>query len=129
MMANHSDKAIIVTGGAGAIGFATAKLLASEGARVMLVDINGEGLEARRAEFRELRIEVEAICADCSQEEAVERYADAAVKKFGRIDGFFNNAGTEGNWPQPGNMRSPSMTGSSRPTCAACSSASASSCR
>ncbi len=95
-MPSHVDHAIIVTGGAGAIGFATAKLLAGDGARVMLVDIAGDRLEQRGAELRERGAEVETICGDCSQEEAVQRYVDAAVKKFGRIDGFFNNAGTEG---------------------------------
>jgi NAD(P)-dependent dehydrogenase (short-subunit alcohol dehydrogenase family) len=95
-MTSHVGKSIIVTGGAGAIGFATAQILAAEGADVMLVDINGEALEQRGAELRGRGVEVEAICADCSQEEAVQRYVDAAVRKFGRIDGFFNNAGTEG---------------------------------
>ena len=38
-------KSIIVTGGAGAIGFATAQILVREGANVMLVDIDGERLD------------------------------------------------------------------------------------
>jgi NAD(P)-dependent dehydrogenase (short-subunit alcohol dehydrogenase family) len=95
-MSRHVGKSIIVTGGAGAIGFATAQILAGEGADVMLVDINGEALEQKGAELRERGVEVEAICADCSHEESVQRYVDAAMRKFGRIDGFFNNAGVEG---------------------------------
>jgi len=95
-MSQHGGKSIIVTGGAGAIGYATASLLAREGAKVMLVDINSEALDKRGAELRERGVEVETLCGDCSQEEAVTRYVDHAVEKFGRIDGFFNNAGTEG---------------------------------
>jgi NAD(P)-dependent dehydrogenase (short-subunit alcohol dehydrogenase family) len=95
-MALHLGKTMIVTGGAGAIGFATAKVLAGEGANVLLVDIAGDRLEQRGAELRDRGVEVETACSDCSQEEAVQRYVDAALNKFGRIDGFFNNAGTEG---------------------------------
>jgi NAD(P)-dependent dehydrogenase (short-subunit alcohol dehydrogenase family) len=93
---SHEGKSIIVTGGAGAIGFATAKILASEGANVLLVDIAGDRLEQRGAELRERGVEVETLCADCQQEESVQRYVAAALKRFGQIDGFFNNAGTEG---------------------------------
>ena len=45
MSKRHDGKAIIVTGAAGAIGFATAEILAREGARVMLVDIAADRLE------------------------------------------------------------------------------------
>ena len=39
-MPNHKDRVIIVTGAAGAIGFATAEILAAQGAKLMLVDIS-----------------------------------------------------------------------------------------
>ena len=89
-------KSVIVTGAAGAIGFATAEVLAEEGARLTLVDIQGERLKARAAGLRERGVEVETVTADCSQQADVERYVAAAKARFGRIDGFFNNAGTEG---------------------------------
>jgi NAD(P)-dependent dehydrogenase (short-subunit alcohol dehydrogenase family) len=85
-MPNHQDRAIIVTGAAGAIGFATAEILAAQGAR----------LEARGAELRATGATVETYRADCGKEEDVRGYVDATVAKFGRIDGFFNNAGVEG---------------------------------
>ena len=104
-MTLHVGKTIIVTGGAGAIGFATAKILAAEAAQVVLVDINGEGLDKAGAELRRRDVAVETICADCSQEEAVKHYVEATVRRFGRIDGFFNNAGVEGmlapTWDYP----------------------------
>src|SRR5690606_31972640 len=90
------DKVVIVTGGAGAIGFATAQILAREGARLTLVDINGEGVRARAAELVAAGAQVEAVEADCSSEADVQRYGDATLARFGRVDGLHNNAGTEG---------------------------------
>ena len=89
-------RSIVVTGGAGAIGFATAQVLAAKGARLTLVDIVGERLVARADQLRVDGAEVEAVLADCSQQDDVRRYVAAAQMRFGRIDGFFNNAGTEG---------------------------------
>lgn len=91
-----ADKVVIVTGGAGAIGFATARILAREGARLTLVDINGEGVRANAAELAATGVQVEAVEANCSAEADVRRYVDATLARFGRLDGLHNNAGTEG---------------------------------
>lgn len=93
-MPNHKDKVIIVTGAAGAIGFATAGILAAEGATVILVDI-AKSVEARASDLAKIG-KVDFIQADCASEEAVKGYVDQTVAKYGRIDGFFNNAGVEG---------------------------------
>jgi NAD(P)-dependent dehydrogenase (short-subunit alcohol dehydrogenase family) len=95
-MPNHQGRAIIITGAAGAIGFATAEILAAQGASLMLVDITGDALEARAAELRVTGATVETFRADCGNENEVRGYVDATVARFGRIDGFFNNAGVEG---------------------------------
>jgi NAD(P)-dependent dehydrogenase (short-subunit alcohol dehydrogenase family) len=95
-MPDHKDRVIIVTGAAGAIGFATAEILAGQGAKLMLVDIVGDRLEACAATLRATGATVEAFRADCAKEEDVKGYVDATVAAFGRIDGFFNNAGVEG---------------------------------
>ena len=92
----HEGSVIVVTGAAGAIGFATCEILAREGARVMLVDIDGERLEARTAELKAAGHDAIAHRADCADEKAVEGYARAAIDAFGKVDGFFNNAGIEG---------------------------------
>lgn len=94
-MPNHKDRVIIVTGAAGAIGYATAKILGDEGATLMLVDI-AASLEERAADLRATGATVEAVRADCSKEEDIRGYVEATVSRFGRIDGFFNNAGVEG---------------------------------
>jgi NAD(P)-dependent dehydrogenase (short-subunit alcohol dehydrogenase family) len=90
-------RTIIVTGAAGSIGHATALVLAREGANLVLVDINGGQLEARARELAASGARVEAICADVSRSDDVRAYVDAACRRFGRIDGLFNNAGIEGH--------------------------------
>jgi NAD(P)-dependent dehydrogenase (short-subunit alcohol dehydrogenase family) len=93
-MASHTDKVIIVTGAAGAIGFATAGILAAQGARVVMVDI-AASLEERAGQLARIGA-VEAIRADCASEDAVRGYVAQTVTRHGRVDGFFNNAGVEG---------------------------------
>lgn len=94
-----ADKVIVITGGAGGIGLATAKRLASEGAALTLVDINEEALDKAKDEIAnevENCAEILTCKADVSNEDDVKAYVDATVEKFGKIDGFFNNAGIDG---------------------------------
>lgn len=93
----HEGKTMLVTGAAGAIGFATAEILAREGARVMLVDIDNERLQARTGELKQAGHDAVAFHADCADEAQVKAYAQAALDAFGHVDGFFNNAGIEGH--------------------------------
>ncbi len=95
-MTRHADRSIIVTGAAGAIGFATCEILAREGAKLLLVDINASRLAERTEALRARGARVAACVADCGEEVEVRRYVQAALDAFGRIDGFFNNAGVEG---------------------------------
>jgi NAD(P)-dependent dehydrogenase (short-subunit alcohol dehydrogenase family) len=95
-MAEFTGKCIIVTGGAGAIGHATACVLAEKGADILVVDIDGERLAARRSAVAAYGTRVETCRADVSKSEEVRAYVAAAQRAFGRIDGLFNNAGTEG---------------------------------
>jgi NAD(P)-dependent dehydrogenase (short-subunit alcohol dehydrogenase family) len=95
-MSDLKGKAIIVTGGAGSIGHATACVLAKQGANLLLVDIDGDKLASRRADVAAFGTKVETFRADVSQSDQVQGYVKAAQQAFGRIDGLFNNAGTEG---------------------------------
>ena len=87
-------KATIVTGGASGIGLATAERLVAEGARVALVDIDGEAAERAAAELGGESI---GLRADVSSEEDVLGYFAAAIEHFGRVDALHNNAGIEGD--------------------------------
>ncbi|MGW8482181.1 glucose 1-dehydrogenase [Microbacterium sp. NPDC055903] len=96
--ARFSDKTIIITGGGSGLGRATAVRLAGEGANLALVDVSEQGLADTVAAVRETTPDARVITtvADVSDETQVQAYVDAAVAEFGRIDGFFNNAGIEG---------------------------------
>ncbi len=93
-MKQLENKVAIITGGAGSIGKTTAKLFLEEGAKVLLVDLNEDILKETIAEIGNKNV---AYCvADVSKAAQVEHYVNEAVKLFGKIDVFFNNAGIEG---------------------------------
>ncbi|NNF19635.1 MAG: SDR family oxidoreductase, partial [Flavobacteriaceae bacterium] len=84
----------IITGGAGGIGLATAKLFLEEGACVMLVDLDQEDLNKIQENVNHDHL---AICAaDVSDTRDTQRYIDKTLDRFGSIDIFFANAGIEG---------------------------------
>jgi NAD(P)-dependent dehydrogenase (short-subunit alcohol dehydrogenase family) len=87
-------KVAIVTGGASGMGAATSRRLSDEGASVVVVDINEEGAGKVSASLNGPTI---AVGADVATEAGVQGYVDAAVKEFGRIDLFHNNAGYGGD--------------------------------
>jgi NAD(P)-dependent dehydrogenase (short-subunit alcohol dehydrogenase family) len=87
------DRVVIVTGGASGIGHATADRLVAEGARVALVDVDGEAVSAAAAK---LGPDVLPLAADVSSETDVQGYFTAATEHFGRVDALHNNAGIEG---------------------------------
>jgi NAD(P)-dependent dehydrogenase (short-subunit alcohol dehydrogenase family) len=93
-MKKLENKIAIITGGAGSIGMTTAKLFLEEGAKVLLVDLEEEPLKKA---VKELGGKAVQYCvADVTKSADVQRYVDTAVKAFGKIDVFFNNAGIEG---------------------------------
>ncbi len=93
-MKQLENKVAIITGGAGSIGKTTAKLFLEEGAKVVLVDISETQLKAVVSDLGSKNV---AYCvADVSKAIEVQGYVNEAVKLFGKIDVFFNNAGIEG---------------------------------
>ncbi len=93
-----TDRVVLITGGGSGLGRATAVRLATEGAALSLVDVSAEGLEATKTAVLDAAPEAQVITtvADVSDEAQVEAYVAATTERFGRIDGFFNNAGIEG---------------------------------
>ena len=86
------DQVLIVTGGAHGIGRAYCEGLAGEGARVVVADIDGNGADAVAEALGEAGHDALAVAADVSQPESTDNMAQAAMERFGRIDGLVNNA-------------------------------------
>jgi NAD(P)-dependent dehydrogenase (short-subunit alcohol dehydrogenase family) len=87
-------KVCIVTGGAGSIGLASARLLLAEGANVALVDLSEAKLAKAKPELDPDR--AMTIQADVTRTDDVRRYIDRTAERWGRVDVFFSNAGNDG---------------------------------
>ncbi|PPH78639.1 glucose 1-dehydrogenase [Rathayibacter sp. AY1D9] len=90
-----TDRVVLITGGGSGLGRAAAVRLAQEGAKLALVDISEQGLAATVDVLPE-GTESITVLADVSKEADVDAYVARTLEAFGRIDGFFNNAGIEG---------------------------------
>ncbi len=93
--AEFSRKVAFITGGAGGIGSETARRLVSEGAHVVLADLNLEGAQKVAAEINAKYGENRALAVkmDVTSEEAVQgAYAETALV-YGGVDIIVNNAG------------------------------------
>ena len=82
-----------VTGSASGIGLGTVTALAERGARIMMCDIDGPGLEAAAAELRATGAEIATFVADVSVKENIVAAAAATVGSFGKVHILVNNAG------------------------------------
>jgi NAD(P)-dependent dehydrogenase (short-subunit alcohol dehydrogenase family) len=90
------DKVVVITGAASGIGRATAVRFATEGARVDLVDLADAALADVAAAAEKAGGAALPVVADVSRAGDVERYVSEAIRHYGGIDCFFNNAGIEG---------------------------------
>jgi NAD(P)-dependent dehydrogenase (short-subunit alcohol dehydrogenase family) len=88
-----ADRVVIVTGAARGLGRAIATRSAEAGARVVLADREAAEGEAVAAEIVAAGGVAIAVATDVSRLSDLERLCDAAVARFGRIDGLVNNAG------------------------------------
>ncbi|MCB7481037.1 SDR family NAD(P)-dependent oxidoreductase [Christiangramia sediminis] len=95
-MKKLKNKVALITGGAGGIGLATAKLFLEEGAKVMLVDVN-EG-ELKKIEESINSKDLAYCVANVATSKDTSTYLNTTLQKFGKIDIFFNNAGIEGDF-------------------------------
>ena len=93
-MKKLDGKTCIVTGGAGSLGAAAARLFVEHGANVLLVDRDETGLEKAAASLP--AESVATIAADVSQADGAATYAALALARFGGIDVLFSNAGNFG---------------------------------
>jgi meso-butanediol dehydrogenase/(S,S)-butanediol dehydrogenase/diacetyl reductase len=88
------DKVVIITGGASGIGLAIAKRLGSEGARVVLADINQDNLTQAEPQVRQAGApDVLLSMCNVADESQVIATVAATLAKFDRLDVIVNNAG------------------------------------
>jgi NAD(P)-dependent dehydrogenase (short-subunit alcohol dehydrogenase family) len=87
------DKVVVITGAAGGIGSATARMLAGEGATVVLTDIRKEPLEALAAELAGAGARALAVVHDVRQPESWQALTDRVTAELGGLDILINNAG------------------------------------
>jgi 2-hydroxycyclohexanecarboxyl-CoA dehydrogenase len=87
------DRAVVVTGGASGIGRATALLLAREGARVLVGDVDEERGRAVAADAAAADLAVEFLPLDLTEPESIAAFAAAVEHREPRLDGLVNGAG------------------------------------
>lgn len=88
------DYVVIVTGAGGAIGGATAEVLAEAGANVVLSDLNGDAAQAKASEITQATgQETLALKTDVTDEAQLQELVDATLNKFGKITALVNNVG------------------------------------
>jgi 3-oxoacyl-[acyl-carrier protein] reductase len=88
-----NGKIAIVTGSAGGLGAATARKLATEGAKVVITDIDRDGTAATAAAFKADGLTAIGIAADITKSADVERLVSETVAAFGGVHVLVNNAG------------------------------------
>jgi 3-oxoacyl-[acyl-carrier protein] reductase len=87
------DKIIVITGGAQGLGLEMARMCASSGAHLALIDMNEAQLEQAAAELSNHGVQVKTYRANVADESSVEQTFAAIASDFGGIDGLINNAG------------------------------------
>ena len=92
-MPQLDDKVCLITGGAGSLGLATAKLFVAEGAQVLLTDLDETALRKATAELGEA---TSYHVADVTEEAQVKASFEAAITHWGKIDVVVSNAGISG---------------------------------
>ncbi len=97
---NHlHDKVAVITGAGSGIGRSLAQHLAVEGCRLALSDVNEAGLQETTALLNLDNERVATSILDVADKDAVARYAEDVVNRFGHVDIVINNAGISSYGP------------------------------
>lgn len=92
-MSRFQGKVAVVTGGGGGIGSAIARRLASEGAQVVVTDVNAESAEAVAQDIRAAGHKASAIAANIAKGEECHALVKQVLAVHGTVDVLVNNAG------------------------------------
>jgi 3-oxoacyl-[acyl-carrier protein] reductase len=96
----HSEQEVaIITGGAGGIGEAAARAIASRGARVAVADLRPAAADEAAARLKAAALDVEPVTVDVGSEASVRAMVNTVLGRWGRIDILVNNAGVESSKP------------------------------
>jgi len=86
---------VIVTGGASGLGLAYGEVLAAHGARVTLIDVDGEAVAAQASRLRDEGLDVRDAVVDVTDHARLDQAIDEAAELYGRLDVAFANAGID----------------------------------
>jgi NAD(P)-dependent dehydrogenase (short-subunit alcohol dehydrogenase family) len=89
-MGRYDGRKVVITGGSSGFGFETAKLLADEGARVLITGRTQAALDAAREQLGERAV---AVRSDAASLADINALADRVKAEFGAVDALFVNAG------------------------------------
>jgi len=104
-MARLKDKVAIITGAAGGMGEAEARLFAAEGARVLLTDVDESRLKIIVEQITAQGYTAAYLVQDVASEIGWEQVITRAIELFGKIDVLVNNAGITGRLLAPFEQR------------------------
>lgn len=90
-MSNIQNKVVIIIGASSGIGESTTKKLAKEGAKLIIAARRADRLKALAEKLP--NTEISYAVADVTKREEVQSVVDLAMKKYGRVDVLYNNAG------------------------------------
>jgi NAD(P)-dependent dehydrogenase (short-subunit alcohol dehydrogenase family) len=90
---NIKGHVAFVTGAASGLGLAYAEVMAENGAKTVLADVDAAGLEKATARLHAAGCEVEAVVVDIADTDALRQAIDGTVERHGQIDAVFANAG------------------------------------
>ena len=88
-----NNRCALITGAAAGIGLATARTLAAHGVRLVLTDVNSDGLDKAVAELRESGADAVSFVIDVGSDEDIDRLAAGLKENDIKIDILINNAG------------------------------------
>ncbi len=90
---NIEGKVVVITGASSGLGEATARLLSSEGATVVLAARRADRITALAGELKGKGGKALAVATDVTDRQQVKELVDKAVDTYGRVDVMLNNAG------------------------------------